>query len=731
MTISWLERRLRGPFSFPPRFVHFSIVLMVVAIAVLFVVSPKLLHELLSTKYMPHIYCYLGNAPLAWTQVIADGLVGLAYFAISGTLVYLIYRGGKDLPFHWIFLAFGLFIVACGTSHLIGALTVWKPFYVLEAAVLVLTALASVATATLLPFTVPRVISLIQEARASEARRLLVEQTLRERDTAQLALKQSNAELEQRVLERTEQIAKVNEALEADNSERRKSEERFRQSEERFRKAFHGSPLPMTISTESAGRFLDANDAFLALVKLERPAVVGRTVSDLGYWVDSQARLTVLQRLHESGKVIDFSAQLLDSAGEKHEASVSAEMIELEGQPCVLTITRDTTETKRLQQQFQQAQKMEAIGLLAGGVAHDFNNLLGVILGNSQLLEESSAFTTAQMKRIHEIEKAAQRATAVTRQLLAFSRRQVLETRVLDLNALITDVTKLLRRLIGEDVQLTLRLEPAAGHIKADPGQLEQVVMNLAVNARDAMPRGGQLVIETTNLDLTDDQPVGLPQVAPGSYVLLSVSDTGCGMDAETQSRIFEPFFTTKELGKGTGLGLSMVYGVIKQSGGYIQVNTELGVGTTFKIYLPRMNERLAAVDPQPSDVEIPRGTETIILVEDEEALRFLTTEILEAAGYKILEAQNGLHAVELARQYGEQIHLLLTDVVMPGMNGRELADSLGVSRPGIKVLYVSGYTDELVAQHGLLSPGMELLHKPFTKDALLRRVRVVLDGRV
>lgn len=699
-------------------------------IAVLFIlISPKLRHELLSTRYMPHIYCFLGSAPLAWTQVISDVLIGFAYFAISGTLVYLIYRGGKELPFHWLFLAFGLFIVACGTSHLMGALTVWKPFYVLEAAVMVVTALASVATAAVLPFTVPHVISLIQEARASESRRLLLEHTLRERDMAQAALKESNAELEQRVLERTEQIAKANAALEADNSERRKSEERLRQSEERFRKALHSSPLPMTISTESGGLFLDANDAFLALVKFERPSVVGRMVSDLGFWVDPQARVNMLKKLQETGKVIEFSAQLRDSAGEKHEASVSAEMIEIEGQPCVLTIAQDTTETKRLQEQFQQAQKMEAVGVLAGGVAHDFNNLLGVIIGNTQLLEETSNFTTAQKKRIHEIEKAAERATTVTRQLLAFSRKQVLEAKVLDLNALIIDVSKMLRRLIGEDVELTLRLGPAAGHIKADPGQLEQVIMNLAVNARDAMPQGGKLVFETTNLELMDDHPVGRPQVAPGPYVLLSVSDTGCGMDAGTQSRIFEPFFTTKEIGKGTGLGLAMVYGVVKQSGGYICVYSELGLGTTFKIYLPRVNESLSTIQPQPSGVEIPRGTETVILVEDEESLRSLTTEILEAAGYKILEAKSGLHAVELARQYDGQIHLLLTDVVMPGMSGPELADALVNSRPGIKVLFASGYTDELVAQHGLLNSVMELLQKPFTKDALLRRVRDVLDG--
>jgi CheY-like chemotaxis protein len=354
--------------------------------------------------------------------------------------------------------------------------------------------------------------------------------------------------------------------------------------------------------------------------------------------------------------------------------------------------------------------------------------MLGVITGYSQLLEDAQGLTKTQNKQLNEIKKAADRAATITRQLLAFSRKQILQPRVLNLNAITADVSKMLRRLIGEDVELVINAGSDLGPVKADPGQIEQVIMNLAINARDAMPQGGKLVIETANADLDRDYTAGHPPVQPGRYIMLTVSDTGSGMDAETKARIFEPFFTTKEMGKGTGLGLAIVYGVVKQSNGYIWVYSEPGQGATFRIFLPRVEETPETIGPRSSEATLPNGTETILLVEDEQSLRTIARLFLEGKGYTILEAASGQQAMEIARQHAGQIHLLLTDVIMPGMNGRELAEAVAASRAGIKLLYMSGYTDELVTQQGILNPGLQLLEKPFTRESLLSRVRAVLD---
>lgn len=397
----------------------------------------------------------------------------------------------------------------------------------------------------------------------------------------------------------------------------------------------------------------------------------------------------------------------------------------------VIEILRDVTERKHLEEQFRQAQKMEAVGRLAGGIAHDFNNMLGVIIGYSQLLQEKFGPEDPAGKQLAEVKKAADHAASLTRQLLAFSRKQVLHPRVLDPNTVVQDLDKMLRRMIGEDIELIIYQSTALGNVMADPGRLEQVLMNLAVNARDAMPQGGQLIIETTNVDLDETYAEGHQPTVPGRYVMLAVSDTGCGMDAETKAHIFEPFYTTKEAGQGTGLGLSTVYGVVKQSGGYIWVYSELGRGTTFKIYLPRVDEALAGDAPAQTTLlaETP-ASGTILLVEDEEPLRRLASSLLAHAGYAVLEANSGPDALELARQHAGRIDLLLTDVVMPGMSGREVAERLDLLRPAIKVVYMSGYTDDLIAQHGIMGPGMVLLEKPFTRESLLSKVREALGKK-
>ena len=363
----------------------------------------------------------------------------------------------------------------------------------------------------------------------------------------------------------------------------------------------------------------------------------------------------------------------------------------------------DVTEKWLLERQLRMAQKMEAVGRLSGGIAHDFNNLLGVIIGYSQVLKRTLPPGSAFLEHAEEIEKAGQRAASLTRQLLAFSRQQVLAPAVLNLNSLISEMEKMLPRLIGEDIEIVIALDPAIGRVKADQGQLEQVVMNLAVNARDAMPDGGKVVITTAMPCLTKPGLVSHPGSKVGDFVMLSVADTGTGIDSETLAHIFEPFFTTKERGKGTGLGLATVYGVVKQSGGYVWVESALGKGTAFQIYLPRIEEPVSVPEPVAPIVEAFRGAETILLVEDADALRKLTHMLLEQHGYHVLVAANGAAALQLVEQKPERIDLLLTDVIMPGLNGRALAERLELLQPSLKVLYMSGYTDDAIVNHGVL----------------------------
>ncbi|MBI3895895.1 MAG: response regulator [Acidobacteria bacterium] len=425
-----------------------------------------------------------------------------------------------------------------------------------------------------------------------------------------------------------------------------------------------------------------------------------------------------LEILHTAGRQLALAlerAQLLQQMEKKVEEKTASLMEEI-------------AERKRIEEQFYQAQKMEAIGKLAGGIAHDFNNHLGIIIGYSERLLERLPSEGPLRKSAGIIKDAALRSAALTRQLLAFSRRQVFEPRILDLNAGIVELEKMLRPLIGEDIELILSLEPSLGKVKSDPAQVDQVIMNLVVNSRDAMPQGGRLAIETANVELDEEYASKHVIVRPGPYVMLAVTDTGVGMDRETQTHMFEPFFTTKEKGKGTGLGLATVYGIVKQSGGYIWVYSEPGKGTTFKIYLPRVAAGVPEVETERVSPPASKGEETVLVVEDEGMLRELACEFLQSSGYAVLEAGNGPKAVEISRGYQGPIHLLMTDAVMPGMSGRELAQRLHDDRPDLKVLYVSGYTDDAVLRNGLLEPGTAFLQKPFTRDSLSRKVREVLD---
>jgi PAS domain S-box-containing protein len=512
------------------------------------------------------------------------------------------------------------------------------------------------------------------------------------------------------------------------NAALRSAQEGLRRSEVNFRSLVTHAPYGVC-RCDSNGILLDVNPALVAMLGYEAGAELidqnlANLYSDSQQWFSLADYLRTLQKFH--GVAADWVRKDRTSinvrlSGRAFRDKGNAIFFEL--------FAEDVTERRALEQQLRQAQKMEAVGRLAGGIAHDFNNLLMVISGYSEFLLERIGPDPALRGPAQEIANAAGRATSLTRQLLAFSRKQMLAPKVVDLNGVVTENLKMLTRLIGEDIDLVMVPGPGIGAVKADPGQIEQVVMNLAVNARDAMPQGGKLTIETANANLDANYARLHSAVKPGDYVMLAISDTGMGMDTETQTHIFEPFYTTKGL-KGTGLGLSTVYGIIKQSEGYIWVYSEPGKGTTFKIYLPRVDAAVMQLEaPQSAPSEQPGPShETILLVEDEENLRQLTRQSLENQGYNVIDAADGVAAIRLSQAHKGPIHLLLTDVIMPGMNGRELANQVSSSRPETRVLYTSGYTENHIGHNGTLDQGITLLQKPFTLPALQAKVREVLD---
>jgi PAS domain S-box-containing protein len=499
-----------------------------------------------------------------------------------------------------------------------------------------------------------------------------------------------------------------------------------RAAEERFEKVFLTSLVAIGIGETDSGRLVDVNERCAEFFGYTRAEMIGRTVFELGLWVNPADREQLAASATAEGPGLRMETAFRCKSGAIRHALVSMEEITLAGisVPLNIVVLVDVAERKELESQLLQAQKMEAVGRLAGGVAHDFNNSLGVILGYTELLMRDAQ--EPQWGKLAHILKATQRASVLTRQLLAFSRKQIVDPRVLDLNVLLTDLQTMLSRLIGEDVDLAIVAGAELGHVKADAGQLQQVVMNLCVNARDAMPQGGLLRIETSNEDLDGSHVNGHEPVVSGRYVMVAVSDTGAGIPKDIVGQIFEPFFTTKELGKGTGLGLAMVYGIVKQAGGYVWVYSEVGRGTSFKIYLPRIDDPLEHL-PALALAMPARGSETILLVEDEGSLRAIAREILEEHGYRVIDAPGPSEAIEMAGAHPGEIHLLVTDVVMPGMNGRVLAQALVATRPALRVLYMSGYTDDVIAQSGVLDSGTLLLEKPFTARALLGRVRAAL----
>ena len=540
------------------------------------------------------------------------------------------------------------------------------------------------------------------------------------RKQAEAELQELNETLERRVAERTA-------AAEERARELARSEEAVRETNETLGALFEAAPLAI-IALDGKGNVRMWNGSAERVFGWSEREVLGRPAPLVT--IDTQDEHgTLRERVMRGEAFTGVEIRRQTREGKPVDVSLSAGPLrdakgEISG---VMAVLEDVTSRKELEAQLRQSQKMDAIGQMAGGVAHDFNNMLAVITGYSELLLGRDALDEPVRGYLYEINRAGDRAASLTRQLLAFSRRQVLEPKVLDLTEVVESTANMLRRLIGADIHLSTASDPALGRVKADPGQMEQILMNLAVNARDAMPEGGKLKMELRNVELTSDSLGRAIPVDPGRYVLLAVTDTGSGMDQETQSHVFEPFFTTKEEGKGTGLGLATVYGIVKQSGGYIQVDSAPGRGTTFSIYLPEVDEEVTrcseGVIPADSDL----GSETILLVEDDAAVRELIREILQVRGYTILEATNGGEALHFCQRYNGTIHLLLTDVVMPAMSGRELFERMIGMSPDMKVLFVSGHTDDAIDRRGGLTGSAAFIQKPFTPSALARKVREVL----
>ena len=513
-------------------------------------------------------------------------------------------------------------------------------------------------------------------------------------------------------------------------TERKRAEEALRRSEADFRSVVEHAPYGIYRASVT-GRILQVNPALQKMLGYQREEELLKRDLATDIFRHNGEYNRLVELLSRTEEIKDMEMEWKRQDGTPITVRCSGRRVNDENGVAAYfeVFAEDVTEKRVLERQLRTAQKMEAIGRLSGGIAHDFNNHLGVIIGYSRVLKRQLGENNPLCEHALEIEKAGQRAASLTKQLLAFSRQQVLTPAVLSLNTLAADMEKMLPPLLGEDIEVSLILDPGLGNVKADQGQIEQVIMNLAVNARDAMPAGGKLKIQTANVVLDQMYTRDHPGSKPGDYVMLEVTDTGTGMDAGTLAHMFEPFFTTKERGKGTGLGLATVYGIVKQSNGYISVESSLGKGSSFQIYLPRDEGQPAAEELKTGLAENLRGSESILLAEDSESLRKLAQSNLESVGFHVLSAHSGEEALEIAARHGRTFDLLLTDVVMPGMNGRVLAEQLLPRQPGMKVLYMSGYTDSFIAGHGVLEPGTNLLHKPFTEDVLIRKVREVLDG--
>ena len=662
-------------------------------------------HEHVVSSYMEHGACFSWEPGLVWLHVVSDIVTGIAYYSIPAALFYFAYKR-RDLPFHGVILLFGVFILSCGTTHFLAAYTVFVADYWIEGGVKAFTALISAVAAYYM-------IPLIPEAIAMPSLTLSLKEN-----------RELNAQLENKL---DELNAKTRELVEANRE--------LNLSERRFRVQFEHAPDAIVVYDVTRDVFVDANANAERLFGCSREDLLA-SGPERFYAPSQPDGLPVSESIAKmigrtlAGESMMFERAVHNAEGKDLLCEVRLARLPFTDRTLIHASYIDITERKKLEEQLRQSQRMESVGRLAGGIAHDFNNLLTVVTGYSELLLGQLAGDSPLRKDLEEIKRAGERAASLTQQLLAFSRRQVLQPKVLVLNEVVSRMEKMLRRLIGENVELRSNPGAELWSVKADPGQVEQVLVNLVVNARDAMPGGGKLVIETGNAILDEEYSRGHLPVQPGHYVMLAVSDTGVGMDEKTMSRIFEPFFTTKESGKGTGLGLSTVYGIVKQSGGYIWAYSEPGKGSTFKVYFPRTEDRAEDQPKATPPVEDLRGGNTVLVVEDEESIRKFACAVLGGYGYRVLEARDGEDALRVAGEHEVEIGLLLTDVIMPGMGGRELYDRISEQRPAIKVLFMSGYTDDAIVHHGVLDAGTSFLQKPFSAISLARKVKEVLETR-
>ncbi len=514
-----------------------------------------------------------------------------------------------------------------------------------------------------------------------------------------------------------------------DLTEHNRAIEALRESEERLVAAFSAFPEAVTISSRKTGRYVLVNEGFCRMTGYSKAETIGVTSEDLDIWVDRADREAVIDQLLAQGSIENYEAPFQRRDGSRLTGRLSGRTISAGGEPYLLTITRDVTRERELEERIHQAQRLESVGRLAGGVAHDFNNLLTCIIGNLEQAIEGLPAESPIRADLEATMGASERAAAATRQLLAFGRRQVLTPEIVSLNSIVENSSKLLGRLLGEDIEMRMTLAPDLVQIRADALQVEQIILNLAVNARDAMPHGGKLTLETGNVSLSEEYAEQHVGVKAGPHAQLTVTDNGCGMSQEVQGHVFEPFFTTKGVGKGSGLGLATVYGIVTQSGGHITLYSEPNVGTCFRISFPRDDSvpevhAVATSSPPPTI-----GTETVLVVEDDPQVRSLLRRVLSKVGYRVLLADHGQTAIELWQTCQDPIHLVVTDVVMPHMSGRELIDRLHATQPQLKVLYMSGFTDDALGHQGVLEPGTPFLPKPFTADQLKKKVRMLLDG--
>ncbi len=671
---------------------------------------------------IPHGYCLLWNPSLLWLHAGSDAAIAAAYFMIPVTILRYS-RARPDVSINNVYISFAAFILLCGTTHLLSIYNIWVPNWWLSGGVKAATGVASLATAVLLVRLLPQTIALPSPAQLRGANdelaainaRLLAE--VSQREVAQAALSRANEDAEEMVRVRTAELAESNRKLES-------SEARYRALVQASADAVwtakpDGSPLDVRQWSEFTGR--TAAMLFIGQEHVVHPDDRERVQTNWAQSLDTDEPFDSQHRLARADgtwrHVRVQAVPVRDGGGRVREWVGShldiSEQVEA------------SRELALLQEQLQQSQRLESVGRLAGGIAHDFNNLLTVIVGAGSLVLEDLPRDHQSRPDVEDMVAAGTRAAALTAQLLAYSRKQVLQPRILSINAVLTDVQAMLRRLISEQVHINFVTRADDWTVRADPNQLEQVILNLALNARDAMPSGGTITFETDQIAITGEYSAAHLGVTAGEYVMLAVSDTGTGMDELTRSQIFEPFFTTKGVGEGTGLGLATVYGIVRQSGGHIYVYSEPGLGTTFKIYLPRADGDAAPLTPIPSGESLPPGAgQRILLVEDATDVREFVERVLTRNGYIVQAADGPESAIALLKADSSPVDLLLSDVILPGMNGRELADVVVQQRPGIAVLFMSGYTDSAIVHHGVLDPRTTLLHKPFSPDQLLHQVR-------